>query len=165
MYRDLKLRAEDFAKRMANEIFTNRTEFDFLCAEQVPDDFITKIINDPKHIEVIKGMIHDAVLLDVQENPDDYVTDKDGEFVYSFDSCYDYGYTVDNYIEAKYEEERRSKLKFKYKIWVEIERIEIDEEGNETYHDEENPIGIAYRDTIEEAVELQNDIDEVFSEI
>ena len=176
MYRDLKLRAEDFAQRMSGEIFTNRSESDFVCAEQVPDEFMTEVLEDETHIHIMKEMIHDSVLLDVEANPDDYCTDDKGEFVYTHDSCYDYGYIVDNYIEAQYknylqiledqkEAERRSKLKFRYKVWVEIERIEIDEQGNETYHDEENPLGIAYRDTLKEAVDLQEEIEGEFSEI
>jgi hypothetical protein len=47
----------------------------------------------------------------------------------------------------------------KYKIWVEIERI--DNAGT----DDECPVGIAYRDTLEDAVELQNAIDKFFGEI
>lgn len=54
----------------------------------------------------------------------------------------------------------------RYKVWVEIERIEIDPEtGNEEYFDEDNPIGIAYRDDIEDAVILQNVINNTFGEI
>ena len=53
----------------------------------------------------------------------------------------------------------------RYKIWVEVERIETDDNGEETYHDEDSPIGIAYRDSIEDAVELQNEINSTFGEI
>lgn len=53
----------------------------------------------------------------------------------------------------------------KYKIWVEIERIENYGEDDETYVDEECPISIGYRDTIEDAVALQADIEKVFGEI
>ena len=59
----------------------------------------------------------------------------------------------------------KQKPTVKYKIWVEIERWETDENGNETYHDEENPIGLAYRETIEEAIELQNAINSTYGEI
>lgn len=53
----------------------------------------------------------------------------------------------------------------KYKIWVEIERINDADTDDETYVDEECPIGIAYRDTLEDAVELQNEINKSFGEI
>lgn len=56
-------------------------------------------------------------------------------------------------------------MKTRFKIWVEIERIEIDNDGDETYHDEECPIGIAYRENIEDAIELQNIINNTFGEI
>lgn len=168
--RELKLRAEDFAKRMADEIYIKRAEDDFICAEQVPEEFINKILADPEHVKNMKGIIHDAVLLDVLENPDDYTTDAEGEFIYTHDACYDYGYAVDNYIEAGFEDTnekaRQARLKIRYKVWVEVERIEYDPlTDTETYHDEDNPFGIAYRDTIEEAFELQGLINNTFGEI
>lgn len=63
-------------------------------------------------------------------------------------------------------EPRKPNKQIRYKIWVEIERIEIDPEtGSEEYFDEDNPIGIAYRDNIEDAVEMQNLINNTFGEI
>ncbi len=53
----------------------------------------------------------------------------------------------------------------KYKIWVEIERIDNADTDDETYSDEECPIGIAYRDTLEDAIELQTTINNQFGEI
>jgi hypothetical protein len=53
----------------------------------------------------------------------------------------------------------------KYKIWIEIERIENAGTGNETYENEDNPVGIAYRNSIEDAVELQSLINNTFGEI
>jgi hypothetical protein len=54
----------------------------------------------------------------------------------------------------------------KYKVWVEVERIETDTEtGKEEYFDEENPVGIAYCDNLEDAVILQNVINNTFGEI
>jgi hypothetical protein len=53
----------------------------------------------------------------------------------------------------------------RFKIWVEIERIETDAEGNETYHDEDFPESIAYRDNIEDAVHLQQVIANTFGEL
>jgi hypothetical protein len=57
------------------------------------------------------------------------------------------------------------KTKTKYKIWVEIERIENAGTGNETYANEDNPVGIAYRNSIEDAVQLQTLINNTFGEI
>lgn len=53
----------------------------------------------------------------------------------------------------------------KYKIWVEIERIENYGTDDETYVEEECPVSIAYRDTLEDATALQNEIENVFGEI
>lgn len=164
--KDLQTRAEDFAKRMSNELFIMRAESDFICAEQIPDEFITKIVDDPIHIKNVKDIIHNAVILDVLLNPDDYVTDDEGNFIYSHDECYDYCYHLDNYIEAQFNNEREARLKVRYKLWVEIERIEFDPETNEeTYHDMECPIAIAYRDNLQDAVNLQLLIENNFSEI
>lgn len=46
----------------------------------------------------------------------------------------------------------------KYKIWIEIERIDNFGTNNEKYSDEECPVGIAYRNTLKEAVDLQESI-------
>jgi hypothetical protein len=53
----------------------------------------------------------------------------------------------------------------RYKVWVEIERIETDKEGNETYHDEDFPVGLAYEDSIEDAVELQKIINHQYGRL
>jgi len=52
----------------------------------------------------------------------------------------------------------------KFNIWVEIERVEMYED-DETYHQEDNPIKLAVRDTIEEAIELQEGVSHIFNEI
>lgn len=53
----------------------------------------------------------------------------------------------------------------RYKVWIEIERIETDENGVETYHDEDFPVGIAYEDSIEDAVELQTIINDQYGRL
>jgi hypothetical protein len=53
----------------------------------------------------------------------------------------------------------------RYKVWIEIERIETDADGNETYHSEDNPVGLSYEDSIEDAVELQTIINDTFGRI
>jgi len=53
----------------------------------------------------------------------------------------------------------------KYKIWVEVERIDIDDDGEEEYSDCEFPVGIAYRDTFEDAETLQQEIEQSFGEL
>jgi hypothetical protein len=164
--KDLKERAEDFAQRMANELFIMRAESDFTCAEQIPDKFRDKILDDPEHIKNMKALLHKEVLIDALETPDNFVTDADGNFVYSHDACYDYVYLVDNYIETEFENARQARLKIRYKVWVEIERIEYDPETDtETYHDEDNPVALAYEDSIEDAVELQTIINDQYGRI
>ena len=53
----------------------------------------------------------------------------------------------------------------KFKVWIEIERIDDHGTDDESYTDEDCPISIAYRDTLEEAVELQESIEKTFSEL
>lgn len=43
----------------------------------------------------------------------------------------------------------------KYKVWVEIERIDVDDEGNETFTDEDCPISVGEFESLEAAVEIQ----------
>jgi len=53
----------------------------------------------------------------------------------------------------------------KYKIWVEIERIDNFGTDDEEYSDCEFPVSIAYRDTFEDAETLQQEIEQSFREI
>jgi len=53
----------------------------------------------------------------------------------------------------------------KFKIWVEIERIDTDEDGNEEYNDCGLPESIAYRENYEDAEALQQLIVQTFGEI
>jgi hypothetical protein len=53
----------------------------------------------------------------------------------------------------------------KFKIWIEIERIDNVGTDNETFINEDCPIGIAYRDNIIDAVALQEEINQKFGEI
>jgi hypothetical protein len=48
--------------------------------------------------------------------------------------------------------------KTKYKVWIEIERIDNFGTDDESYSDEECPVAIGYRDTLKEAVDLQESI-------
>jgi len=53
----------------------------------------------------------------------------------------------------------------RYKIWVEIERIDTDADGNEEYSDCDFPESIAYRESYEQAEALQQQIVATFGEI
>ncbi len=55
-------------------------------------------------------------------------------------------------------------MKTKYKIWIEIERIDTDGEGTEEFSDCDCPESIGYRDTFEDARDLVNDIIKNFGE-
>jgi hypothetical protein len=60
---------------------------------------------------------------------------------------------------------KKQKPTTRFKILVEIERIETDAEGNETYHDEDFPESIGYRETYKDAEELQQAIVDAFGEL
>jgi hypothetical protein len=53
------------------------------------------------------------------------------EFVYSGD-IYDHAYSVDRYIEELYDEVRKARLKVRYVVRLEVERIEHDPEDGTT---------------------------------
>jgi hypothetical protein len=53
----------------------------------------------------------------------------------------------------------------KYKIWIEIERIDNFGTDDEEYTDVEFPEAVAYRDNFEDATELQQKIVDTFGEI
>ncbi len=55
-------------------------------------------------------------------------------------------------------------METKYKIWIEIERIDTDENGEEEFSDCDCPESIGYRDTFEDARDLVNDIIKNFGE-
>ena len=155
---------EDFAQRMSNELFIMRAEDDFTCGESIPDTYRDKILDDPEHIAKMKKLIYDAVLEGVTECPQLYKTDEEGNFIYSSD-CYDYCFTVDNYIQDLFDAERDARLVIKYKIWVEIERIEYDPETQEEeYLETDSPMGICYRRSMEDAVAVQTEIANAFGE-
>jgi len=50
----------------------------------------------------------------------------------------------------------------KWKVWVEIERIENYGGENETYHDEDCPISIGIEDSLDAAIKLQEEVENVF---
>jgi hypothetical protein len=56
-------------------------------------------------------------------------------------------------------------VKPRYKIWVEIERIDNPGTDDESYSDTDFPESIAYRETFEDATELQQQIVKTFGEI
>lgn len=68
--------------------------------EQVPVDYIDKMLDDVLHIDAMKEKLRMSVLQDVQDNPDEYDMNGD-EYVYSGD-IYDHAYIVDEYIKDHY---------------------------------------------------------------
>lgn len=169
---------EDYATAMSELLFQMRIEENIPYGnecEYVPTEFAEKIIDDPKHIVLIKKRIYENVLADVNLSPQKF-TNKYGKLGYTIDT-YDHAFSVDAYVdeawteqqealEALEEDQRQARLKVRYKVWVEVERIETDEqEDTEDYFDEECPVGISYCTTLEEAVELQKEIEKTFGDI
>lgn len=100
---------ERFANEMSQQLFEMRGE-DLITSviitddnEQIPVDFIDKILGSDIHIEQMKSLLRMSVLKDVTANPDEY--DMNGnDYVYS-GSIYDHTYLVDAYIEDEYHRE------------------------------------------------------------
>jgi len=153
---------EEYALAMSALLFEMRIESEY-CNEDVSLEYFNKIVDDPEHQVLIKKRIYENVLEAVQQCPNEHKFE--GEFGYNANT-YDYAQAVDNYVEELHEAERQARLKVRYKVWIEIERIETDpEDGDESYSDEECPVGISYCTTLEEAVELQNEIEKTFGTI
>jgi hypothetical protein len=152
---------ENFARTNAEIIFQMRIEGEGLYTDpEMSKEFIESIVDDRYHADLIKDAIRRDILNDVRVNPDNFDRDADGNLTYSAD-MQDYGFYIEEYCWEQFKQ--RS---CKYKVWVEVERIVVDKDGTEIeYADEECPIGIAYRDTLPEAVKLQELIENSFGEI
>ena len=160
-----------FAERMAEHLFDMRNED--LCNNLDVDDSVTydeeyanKILEDPAHVKNIKQWIKTSVIAKLGADPLAYVNDAGDDYEYKSDT-YDHAYLMDEYIQQQYDGEREARLKKKWKVWIEIERIETDPENpmDEDYIDEEIPFGIAYCDSLEDALELRENINTAFGEI
>ena len=159
--RDASTPEENFARTNAEIIFQTRIEGEGLYVDdEMSKEFIESIVDDRYHSDIIKDMIRRDILNDVLLNPDNFDKDQDGNFTYDA-SMSEYGFAIEEYCREQFKQ--RS---CKYKVWVEVERIVLDKEGNEeSYTDEECPIGIAYRDNLEDAVKLQELIENGFGEL
>jgi hypothetical protein len=162
---------EIFAGKMSDLLYQMRTESmsDMICFDKtgriIPKEYCEKTVDDPTDSRIMHGRIYDEILHNVTNFPELFATDEKGEFTYCPDT-YDYANLIDSYIEEKYDKERQSRLQVRYKVWIEIERIEVDPlTGEDDYYDEEVPMGVAYRDTFLEAEELQNLISDTFGEV
>lgn len=150
---------EEYAEAMSTLLFEMRIESEY-CNEEVSEEYFNKIVDDPEHMVLIKKRIYENVHNDVKQCPDNHKFE--GEFGYNANT-YDFAHAVDAYVEELHEKQRQARLKKKWKVWVEVERIETDEEdGMEDYIDEECPVGIAYCDSLEAANYLQNEIQKAF---
>ena len=79
--------------------------------QQIPVDFIDKVLNSDIHTEQIKMILRMSVLKDVTECPNKYMQRHSGqgdtatsEYVYSSD-VYEHAYLVDSYIEGVFHQE------------------------------------------------------------
>lgn len=165
---------QKFAKEMSDLVFDlwiGSTYISYLnlsdtTLSKISVEYANNIIDDPKHSRLIHGRMYDNILADIIANPNAFEKEnKNMEFCYSSD-VFQYGKHINNYIHEVYEKEKWKQLKTKYKIWIEIERIEYNPDTeDEEYFDDDNPIAVAYRDNIEDALILQNDIVNTFNEI
>ena len=134
---------EEFAKAMSELLFSMRIEetipYGNEC-EYVPMSEALKIVDDPAHIVRIKKRIYENVLADVNQSPQKF-TNEYGKLGYTTDT-YDHAFSVDAYVDEVYteqqealekleEDQRQARLKVRYVVRLEVERIEYDPELNE----------------------------------
>jgi len=73
--------------------------------EQIPTDFIDKILDDSVHTAQIKKRIREDIIKTVLPEPLKYFNSEEGEYRYTADT-YDHAYLVDHYIEEMYDDGR-----------------------------------------------------------
>ena len=56
-------------------------------------------------------------------------------------------------------------VRSEWKVWLEVERADYYEDGDEEYEDEQMPRGVAYRPTLKAATELMEEIEATYSEV
>lgn len=134
---------EDFATAMSELLFEMRIESDMPYGnecEYVPQEFAEKIIDDPAHMLLIKKRIYENVLADVNQSPNKFINEH-GVLGYTTDT-YDHAFSVDAYVDEAYtahqealealeEDQRQARLKVRYVVRLEVERIEYDPETDE----------------------------------
>lgn len=159
-----------FAERMSELLFDMRNEdlcnnLDLDQDMTYTEEYAEKILENEEHVKKIKNLIKISVIAKLGENPLAYVNEKGDDYEYQSDT-YDHAYHMDEYIQKLWDEEREARLIKKWKVWIEIERIETDPiDGDEDYFDEEIPFGIAYVDSLEDALKLREEINAAFGEI
>lgn len=159
-----------FADRMAELLFDMRNEdmgnnLDLDDDNTFTEEYADKLLENPEHVKNIKQWIKTSVIAKLGADPTAYVNEAGDDYEYQSDT-YDHAYLMDEYIQQQWDSEREARLIKKWKVWIEIERIETDPvAGDEDYIDEEIPFGIAYCDSLEAALELRENINKTFGEI
>ena len=157
-----------YAKRMSELLFEMRIESDMPYGndcEPVPQEWGASIVDDPEHIVLIKTRIEKSILDELTHNPMRFFNEEKGNYEYHTDT-FDHAFCVDGYLDELYEEQRQARLQKKWNVRIEIERYELDPEtGDEDFIDETIPFGIAYRDSLEDALKLREEINKSFGEI
>lgn len=162
------LQIRTFADKMAQLLFEMRIEQDIPYGndcEPVPQEWAEKIIDDPEHIENIKHRIRMSIIETLGRNPMQFWNEEKGDYEYHTDT-FDHAFCVDGYLDELYEKQRQERITKKWKIWIEVERIEYDPETNEEdYIDEGMPFAIRYCDSLEEVIRIREQINDAFGEI
>jgi len=86
---------------MRNEDLANTIVLDD-DGNQIPVDFIDKILEDDNHQKVMKEKIRETIMNTFAWNPNSFNKDDEGNYVYTAPNTYDYAYFIDDYIQAMY---------------------------------------------------------------
>lgn len=161
----MKQKALKFAERMSEQLYEMRSE-DLPDATVTFDEkFLNETLDNPEHVKNIKLWIERSIIAKLGAEPNAYLNDTGDDYEYKYDT-YNHAYLMDEYIQQQYDDKREARLEKKWKISIEIERIETDlETGDEDYYEEEIPFGIKYCDSLEDAIKLREEINKNFGEI
>jgi len=95
--RDAETPEEEFARENAQNIFEIKIEGEFLYeSEDMPKEFIEKIVDDSYHADIIKAKMRQAILEDLEKNPNEFQRDENGKLTYDAEMM-DYGYVINEH--------------------------------------------------------------------
>ena len=157
-----------FAQRMAQLLFEMRIEQDMPYGnecEPVPQEWGDKIVDDPEHMVLIKNRIRDSILESLEVDPMRFFNTEKGDYEYHTDT-FDHAFCVDGYLDELYEKQRKARIKTRYVVRLEVEKIEYDPEtGEEDFLETDSGETAGNFKNYEDALKAQSSASNLIKEI
>jgi hypothetical protein len=95
---------QKFAREMSDLIYEIHREASYLYDhEDMPEEFVETILNDPANVQACKELIRKDILDDLRLDPDKFHRDETNKLRYD-ESMFDYGYVIEGYCLEKFYE-------------------------------------------------------------